>query len=169
MLFDDCGDKFNCLTFLLLTPRGEAVPQLGKLIARGHTAEIYIWGAGKVVKLFNEGFPEKRVHDEARITRVLQDTNLTPKVGEVLRLGQRLGIIYEHLHGRSLAETLRADPASTLSLARQFAELHARVHTLKNIVSLPSQLEVLERKISGVALLAPESRRELIARLPSLP
>jgi serine/threonine protein kinase len=144
------------------------VTQLGTPLAKGHTADLYPWGEDQVVKLFVEGFSENRVHDEARITKVLQDTGLVPKVGEVVRVGQRLGIVYERMNGPSMAQTLRADLTNALPLARQLAELHAKVHTIK-VEGLPSQPEQFEKRIQGVTLLSEEIRQELTARLEVLP
>lgn len=58
---------------------------LGKLIVNGRTADIYVWEAGTVVKLFHDWFKLENVENEARHARAVHVAGLAvPKVGEII-------------------------------------------------------------------------------------
>lgn len=145
------------------------MPRLGKPIAKGSTAEIYEWRPGEVLKLFYENRSQQEVRYEFQIANAVQVTASAPRVSEVIQGGGRWGIIYQHIQGTSLAEAIRNDFSNTLYFAEHFAKLHARIHTVHDVVGLPSQLERLKKKILMAPLLSTTLQQKVIAHLETLP
>lgn len=113
---------------------------LGEPIASGRTAEVYAWKTGEVLKLFHDWVSADDVAYETRISRLVHATGLpVPAVGDVVVVGDRLGLIMERVDGTSMAETLAARPWTLPRAARLLAELHADMHTVSGVHELPSQ------------------------------
>ncbi|MCW5849715.1 MAG: phosphotransferase [Anaerolineae bacterium] len=108
------------------------IPQKGRLIAQGRTAEIYAWGEGSVVKLFFDWCPDSLVQHEVEMGRVLSTTALpTPKLLGSVEVEGRRGLLYERVDGPSMVRAMTTQPWRLAQLAAQFAELHAAVHRQK--------------------------------------
>jgi Ser/Thr protein kinase RdoA (MazF antagonist) len=139
-------------------------------IALGRTAEIYAWEPGQVLKLFREGTPPGNVAYEARIAHAVHTAGLpVPAPGEVIEVNGRLGLIYERVEGRSLAQTLRARPWAVVRLARLAAGLHTRMHAVPGAPDLPPQRTRLEHKIRGAGALPPDLGAAALAALDRMP
>jgi uncharacterized protein (TIGR02172 family) len=142
---------------------------LGAPLARGSTAETYRWRPGEIVKLFYEDRTAQEVYYEAQMAKAVQETGLAPRVGEVIHIDHRLGIVYEKVEGHSLTEVIRSDLAESWHVAKQFAELHARIHAVRHVAGLPSQQERLKKKILAAPLLTTALRQKALTRLEHLP
>ncbi len=82
-----------------------------KPIALGRTAEIYAWEDGWVLKLFYDWFSVESVRTEAKLARAVQAAGLpVPAAGEILEIGNRLGLPYQRVEGSSILEQVRAKP-----------------------------------------------------------
>jgi aminoglycoside phosphotransferase (APT) family kinase protein len=139
------------------------------VIARGRTAEVLAWQDGQVLKLFYDWVSANAIEREVRAARIVSATDLpTPKLlGEVTLDGRR-GLVFEQVTGRSMLTTLGSRPWRCVHFARQFAELHARIHQ-QAVTELPSLKERLESIIKGMDSLPGEVRTAALARLTSLP
>ena len=72
----------------------ELLPE--KPIAFGHTAEIYAWEDGWILKLFRDWFPKEWVRYEADLARAVQAAGLpVPAAGDIVEIGDRLGLTYQ--------------------------------------------------------------------------
>jgi len=143
--------------------------KLGQPIARGRTAEIYAWGDGQILKLFNAGWHPGWVDYEARVARAVYETGApVPAVGDVIELEGRLGLVYGRVEGPSLLRRIQARPWTFPAAGRLLAELHAALHE-KRAPTLPPQRERLERRISAAQPLTPELRARALAALQALP
>jgi uncharacterized protein (TIGR02172 family) len=141
-----------------------------KPIAFGRTAEIYAWEEGWVLKLFHEGFPKGSVRYEAKLARAVQAAGLpVPAVGEIVEIGDRLGLTYERVEGPSMLEEMSTKPWTLLRSTRLLAELQAGMHGNSTVTGLPSQRQRLEIKIGGAKGLSPELREAVLAALATMP
>jgi hypothetical protein len=140
-----------------------------KVIARGRTAEVLAWQDGQVLKLFYDWASANAIEREVRAARIASASDLpTPKLlGEVTLDGRR-GLVFEQVNGRSMLTTLGTRPLCCVHLARQFAELHAKVHQ-QAVTELPSLKKGIESTIRGLESLPGNVRTAALARLLSLP
>lgn len=81
--------------------------KLGKEIGAGNTATVYEWEEGKVLKLFRKDYPQDSVEKEMRNAMAIRDLPFPkPKAYELIRLDDRLGIVYDRIDGESLLDWL---------------------------------------------------------------
>lgn len=74
------------------------------MIGKGHTAEVFEYGDGKVCKLFFEGYPKEYVeHEYQNANEVYRLKLMIPKPFEIVSIGQRNGIVYERIDGEALS------------------------------------------------------------------
>jgi uncharacterized protein (TIGR02172 family) len=138
-------------------------------IGVGRTAEVYSWGEGQILKLYRPDFERTWIEHEARVGRIVAKAGLAaPAVGDVVEVGGRLGIIMERIVGPSMLDDLARRPWVLVHHARQFAEVHAAMHTCQR-PELPSQRDSLARAIEYAPALPEESRRQLLTTLLRLP
>ena len=146
------------------------VTSLGKLIARGRTAEIYAWNAGYVLKLFFDCWPADRVDYEARMARAVHASGLpVPAVGEIVEIRGRLGVLFERVDGPTMLQTLAAEPRRLPPCARLLAELHADMHSNSISLGLPLQRRRLADKIQTAEVLSNRLREAALKALETLP
>jgi len=102
---------------------------LGQPIAYGRTSEVYAWEQGKVLKLFYDWFELENIENEMRIGRVIHASGLpTPEVGEIIRLNERYGLVYERVYGESMWKTFQHKPWNAIRYARRWAEQESKNH-----------------------------------------
>ena len=143
---------------------------LGFPLALGHTAEVYTWKEGHILKLFREGFPLQAIEHEARVTRLVGQAGVSaPAVEEMVEINGRYGLVYERVSGRPMLHMLMARPWSLAQYARLLAELHVKMHRIEALPGLPSQHQKLSDKIQAVDILPPELRKRALNMLADLP
>jgi uncharacterized protein (TIGR02172 family) len=142
----------------------------GKLIGKGLTAQVYAWGDGRVLKLFERGRPAAKVEKEFTITRMVHAAGLpAPAAYGLVEVEGRKGIVFERVEGRSMFEQVVACPWQLFAAARQLAELHAQLHVVKAPAELPTLREQIAGWIDGAAEL-PAAEKEALRRcLATLP
>lgn len=105
------------------------LPSRESLIGIGRTAEIYAWQEHQVIKLFYSECPPALVEHEMQISRRISAMDLpTPKFIEMLKIGGRLGLVYERVYGISMLKMINLRPWRVFRLAKQLAELHDAIH-----------------------------------------
>ena len=138
-------------------------------IAEGATAEVFAWGEGYVLKLYNEGAPPQVAEQEARRARAASASGLrTPAVIEVLMVEGRQGIVYERVEGVTMLQMLLERPEQGAARAGELAALQATMHGC-SVTGLPSLRERLRRKIGAGSDLSEERKDALLRALDRLP
>lgn len=135
-------------------------------LASGRTADIYAWDAGRVVKIFKDGFGAAAAY-EARIAAVIARCNPdAPAVGDLIEVDGRPALIYQRIDGPTMRVALQqqGDPALITTLA----DLHVQLHT-RRCPDLPSLHTRLATNIAQAPVLTPSVRAALLARLESMP
>lgn len=139
---------------------------LGQPIAHGRTADIYTWEDGYVLKLFHNWFDLASINYEARIARAVQASELpVPRVGDIIQVNGRNGLIYESVEGRSMFETILHKPWWLFYYARRFAVLQVQMHTKVLNIDLPPQRAKLENKIRHANALSSRARSAVLSLL----
>lgn len=138
-------------------------------IGEGGAAEVYAWGAGRVLKLFRASQADAWVEAEQRVTAAAHEAGLpAPRVFGVERVGGRRGLVLERVEGPSLLQVFARQPWRVLEGGRLLADVQARIHGGR-IPGLPAVQDRLRWWIDQAALPAP-LRREVeaaVARMPA--
>jgi uncharacterized protein (TIGR02172 family) len=130
---------------------GQAHSAPREVLAIGRTAEIYPWNDGQVLKLFRPGWPDEAVEREASVARAVWEAGLpVPRVGDLVEVEGRRGLILERVDGPSLGTRTGARPWTVFRAARRLAELHVRMHDTR-VPTLPSQRELIRSQIGAAA------------------
>jgi tRNA A-37 threonylcarbamoyl transferase component Bud32 len=140
------------------------------LVGQGRTAEVYAWGPGRILKLYQTWMPAVRVDEEFAIGQAAQAAGVpVPAVEARVELEGRQGIVFERVTGPTLLQHLQAKPWTLVTVARQLGELHAQIHACAALPGLPSQRQQIEAGIAAARDL-PEDRQEAARRyLAQLP
>jgi tRNA A-37 threonylcarbamoyl transferase component Bud32 len=138
------------------------------LLAKGATADVYAWGAGRVLKLFKERTPWHA--NEVSATRAAHRAGLpVPAVIDgLIEIDQREGIVFERVDGPVMTEYLQDQPDRVEDRARQAAEIHARIH-LTEVTELPSLVELFQWSIQQAEPLEDTVRQAVLDLLRELP
>jgi uncharacterized protein (TIGR02172 family) len=143
---------------------------LGYPISYGRTAEIYSWDEKHVLKLFHDWFSLENIENEARIARAIHKSGLPiPDVGEIVRVKERNGLLYERVHGQSMYTAAKRKPWNVPRYFRRSAELHVEIHSRSISADLPSQRQRLERNIHEAKALPGHLRARALAALEAMP
>ncbi len=144
--------------------------QLGALIARGNTSDVYAWGNGAVVKLLRPGIPKAWADKEARNTALVHDAGLpAPGVGDVVVVDGRPGIVFERIDGPVMWDQMRAEPATAPSLCRQLARLQADIMSTAAPGGLKPLRARLRNNIEAAVHLSERERAFALNELDALP
>lgn len=141
---------------------------LGELIGQGRTADIFLWGETKVIKLFHERFPKELVEQEAERHSLVQTSKLRiPKSEELVEVNGRYGLIYERIEGRTLNADLEDNPWKVVKIARLLAKLHVSMHQKKSS-GLPSIKKRLEKLVRQTEVISQRKKWLVIQTLKEL-
>jgi uncharacterized protein (TIGR02172 family) len=139
------------------------------LAGQGRTADIYRWDNHQILKLFHTGWSLSAVAQEARISRVVQETGLpVPATGGMVEIDGRHGILFERIDGPTMLRQLGAKPWTAMPLLHAFADLHVRMHA-QTVQGLPSQRQQLRQLIQQASALPANWTAAALAALDRLP
>ncbi|HEX2036257.1 MAG TPA: phosphotransferase [Chloroflexota bacterium] len=138
-------------------------------VGRGRTATVHSCGAGRVVKLFGDGWSRQLAEAEARAGALAFRSGAgAPRVDALVQVDGRLGIVYERIDGQSMLATLTREPWMLPRLARRFASLHASLHR-RAAPGLTRYRAALEHQIRGAPGLEAPLRERALAALAAAP
>src|SRR5512143_1854541 len=103
---------------------------LDRPLARGRTADVFIWDDNTVLKLFYNWFSREDVEYEQRIARAVHASGVSAPgvIGDIVQVNGRNGLVYERIEGQSILEVAPRQPWKVFAMARQFAALHVQMH-----------------------------------------
>ena len=143
--------------------------ELGTVVGRGRTAEVYGLTESRVVKLFREGWPRDRVDYERWVTDTVHRTGMpVPGAYDVVEREGRTGIIFQRVEGPSLIHRFLSKPWTVFALVTAFTELHIRMHATP-AGELPSLQNELRKLIAGSPAVPDEIKARAVAALEVLP
>lgn len=143
---------------------------LGKPIAYGRTAEIYAWQNDQVLKLYYDWYELDWIEYEARIARAVHASGLpVPAAGEILRVNDRNGLVYQRVNGIPMNDMTKRKPWLGNHYARRMADLHAEMHSRIIEIDIPRQRQRLVEKISGARALSGDLQARALTALESMP
>ncbi|HHK5533804.1 UNVERIFIED_ORG: aminoglycoside phosphotransferase (APT) family kinase protein [Bacillus cereus] len=139
---------------------------LGNPIAKGNTAEIYLYDS-KVVKLFKEYLPDTESINEAKKQKYAYSCGLpVPNVFEVTKIQNRQAIIMEYIKGNSIGDLL----LNNLNGAEHYINIcvneQKKIHSIRmNTDEIESMRERLERQIKSVFKLDEKQKGNILNKL----
>lgn len=111
----------------------------GKLLGCGATAEVYEWGPDKILKLYFDKYSEEWVNNEAKVGHIVNQSGInSPIVYEEVKVGSRLGVIYQRIYGKTITEHLITEPWKLYYYIHQMAVLQNSIHNF-SVNGLPTQ------------------------------
>ena len=139
-------------------------------IARGRTADVYVWDDGQVLKLFQDWFESEDIEYERKIASAVHSSGVNcPAVGDIVQVQGRTGLIYERVPGESLLQMFRRQPWRLFRFGETLARLHAQMHNCVFEADVPMQRMKLQKKIESAKALPLAQKTELLAALEALP
>lgn len=142
---------------------------LGKQIGKGRTADVFMWGEEKVVKLFHEGFRKEAIDFEYLASKSIQEVFLViPKVYRIVEIDGRYGIVFQFVKGSTMLDFILAKPSTILRESRKLASLHTKMHAYE-MKELASQKNSFKNKIGQLQQLEPSIIKKILKYLEKLP
>lgn len=144
--------------------------QLGPLLARGHTSDVFAVGGDAVVKVLRREVPRGWAQVEARSTAAVHAAGYpTPEVLDLDEVDGRPAIVFQRIDGPSMWACMRAAPRRIPALAAEMADLQVRLHQAPAPAGLPAMHDRVHAKIAEAAGLSTADRRLAQQRLDALP
>lgn len=135
-----------------------AVPR-GRMLARGHTSDVYEVGSDAVVKILRPGVPVEWAGIEARLTASVHDAGFpAPRVHDVGTFDGRGAIVFERIRGPSMWDCMRATPGRIGELTRLMARLQNEFHAADAPPQIPKLCTRVRPKIAAAARLTTAQR-----------
>ncbi|MDF2907738.1 MAG: aminoglycoside phosphotransferase [Herbinix sp.] len=139
----------------------------GKLIGYGNTATVYEWDEGRVVKLFNHGYPKESINKEYLNALAIREMNFSkPTAYELIEYEDHSGIIYDRVEGKSLLDRLMVT-GDIQECAAIMAKLHKAIVN-NHTTEVPNYKDFLKSHIPNT-LLSLEQQKVLTHRIDNLP
>lgn len=116
--------------------------ELGKPIAVGNTAKVYLVD-GKVVKIFNDYFPDGEAEYEANKQRYAYSCGLkVPMIYDVTRIDGRQAILMEYVCGETLGEKINKNRSKTEQYMNLSVDIQLSIHKCK-----AEKLESMDKRL----------------------
>ena len=112
---------------------------IGPRLGRGYYAEVFTYGEGKVIKLFDDGRDMESANHEARVTAVARESGIpAPKVYEVVTVNDRVGIVMERIDGENMIQWGTSLPWRVHTGAKLMARLQVDMHSRQGVGHSPA-------------------------------
>lgn len=139
-------------------------------VGQGRTADIFVAGDNKVLKLYKKGFPIEAIREEYEVSQYVHDLGINvPRPFEMIERKGRLGIIFERVPGTSLLHLMTQRPLQIKQFSRRLATIHHHVHTHSAADLNRKHKEILTHNIQSASLLTNAEKSKIIHHLQGLP
>lgn len=142
-----------------------------KPFAMGGTGECYRIDEDTILKLYYEGFPEERILSEKEGARAALVAGVPTAISYwLVRVGQRQGILYEMVQGKTIAEEICEEGIGRAkALGRTFAGIAKTLHQAEmRLTNLPPATLRIRNAIQGAGYMPERTRKRLNAFLDEL-
>lgn len=141
-----------------------------RLLDGGRCAQIYEFGTGTVLKLYDERFTADWVGQATDRAAMVADAGVSvPRVFGVETIGGRHGAVMERIDGRTLWDEVAHRPADAASLGQELARLHAELHTIEVGGEFVDALELMQERIAVVPDVDRAVREQALAQTNAAP
>lgn len=143
---------------------------VGELVGRGRTSDVYAYGAGAVVKVPHDGVPNDWTELEARLTTAVRAIGVpAPEVFDVVTVRDRPAIVFQRIDGPSLWQQMLAEPHNVEGLASEFAAIQRSLLHVGIPTGVPDFVHRLLSKIASVESLDEHDRTDAASLVSDLP
>lgn len=144
--------------------------ELGELVGRGRTSDVYAHGSGAVIKVPHVGVPDAWIELEAQLTRAVQASGVpAPEVLDVVHVQDRTAIVFERIDGPSMWQQMLTEPAKTEQLALDFAAIQRSLLQVGIPHGVPDFVDRLLNKIASAGSLDQRDRKAAASLVGALP
>lgn len=142
------------------------------LIGKGVTASVYALDDATILKVFRAVVPKKDIDEEYACANLVNSLGIsTPAALEMVRCGDETGIIYDRVHGPTLAEEIKLHPGAYYDYGIQYGAIVRQIHS-KSIpnVNLPEAASFMARIFENPnPYMSDGEREELLSFLRLVP
>lgn len=140
---------------------------LGTPIARGNTAEIYLYD-NKIVKVYKDYLPDTESTHEANKQKCAYSYGLfVPEVLDITKIAGKQAIIMEYIKGRTLGELLLEDIDQAEYYLKISVDIQQKIHSIIPD-SIEPMYEKLHRQIETAHNLEKKYKSYLLKKLDSM-
>ncbi len=142
----------------------------GKLLGGGVTAQVYEWGADRILKLYFEKYSTaEQLNHELTAGCIVHGSGIqTPAIYDTVEVDGRKGIIYERIYGKSVYERLMEEPWNLYYYIRKMAALQQSIHKI-SAIGLPTQMERFAGTINTSSGILGQRVKKILEYTESLP
>ncbi len=136
--------------------------------SRSKIADVYVEN-GRVVKLFKEHVPKKRVLGEALNHTIVEEANINvPALREISLIDGRWALIMDYVEGQTYNDLIFLHPNKKDELMEEFVDIQIEIHVTK-VEGLDGLYEKLSSLVNSIPELDDINKYELLARLEGMP
>lgn len=140
-----------------------------EVVGEGRSATVYAFEKGTVLKLFKPEWPGREVRYELALAEWAYGHDLpTPKPLSLVRIKDRVGIVFERMYGPTLSNYLTKRPWEYRSRIACFARLHQEIHA-RPAHNLRSQADYLSPMITRSGMGSEQERASWVRTVEQHP
>lgn len=118
--------------------------EIPEILGTGMTATVYAYGAGRVLKVFNDFMDAHAVEKEVENTRTAHGLGFpAPRVHDDITWNGKRAAIMDRVPGASLLQLFLSSPVPDPDMGDRLAELHYRLHSYGTSQVQGQKLEAL--------------------------
>lgn len=144
--------------------------EIGELVGRGRTSDVYAYGSDSVIKVAHDDVPEAWPVFEAELTQAVWEMGVAaPQVRDVVLVKGRPSVVFERVAGPSMWQQMIQDPQGAPELARELAAIQKTLLQIGIPARIPDLVDRLSRKIQLASALTADERAEAATLAAALP
>lgn len=144
--------------------------QVGELVGRGRTSDVFAYGTDSVVKIPHDDVPSSWPQFEAVLTQAVHSAGVSaPAVRDVVVVSGRASVVFERIAGPSMWQQMLDTPADAPRLARELAAIQKSLLAVGIPPDIPELVDRLARNISVAPGLSADEQTEAVMLAEGLP
>lgn len=144
--------------------------ELGELVGRGRTSDVYAYGVGAVIKVPHDGVPDRWIEREAQLTTAVHGAGVpAPRVLDLVRVQNRSAVVFERIEGPSLWQQMLEDRTNGEQLASEFSTIHRTLLQGSLPSGVPDFIDRLLGKVAEASSLDESNRSTAASLVKALP
>ena len=138
--------------------------------ARGGTGDCYRLDGDTILKLYYEGFPEARILREKEGARAALVAGVPTAISfDMVKVGNREGVIYEGLSGKTMSELVSQHPTRAGELGGMLAGIALSLHDAPvKVTGLPRPTEPIRAELSKISYVPEKTMANIVAFMDKL-
>lgn len=145
--------------------------EIGKIVGRGRTADVFEYGHDSIIKILKPRFSNSLAEKEEKLHTIVQDSGLpVPKLLDVVMIDGKKGLVYQKINGISMLDSIRDNPNKMPDYANDLASLHIDISRCKID---DDRLETVNKRylswIENTDILTAEDKEKVLSYLGELP